>query len=152
MALIHILIAFIIALVSGLGVGGGGLFATYLAMFTDISQLSVQGFNLLFFLFCAGASVAVILFRRRINFFAVGIMVTFGLVGALLGSFLTLALPAQLLRRAFGIMLVSTGIVSLKSALRADYSKKRSTRKPTDKEKATDGAKKDNEKGSFGDG
>lgn len=147
---VHIIVAFLIALVSGLGVGGGGLFATYLAIFTDIPQLSVQGFNLLFFLFCAMASVSVQLFKRKINFLAVGLMTVTGLVGALLGSLTTLILPEEWLRRIFGIMLVATGLVSLRSSLRKKYSKNPSTQKPTDKENVSGSDGKSGEKGQSG--
>ncbi len=105
--------ALCIALVSGLGIGGGGLFAVYLAIFTDIPQLSVQGFNLLFFIFCAIASVCVQVFRRRILFGAVAVMALAGLAGALGGTYLATLLPEEILRRAFGIMLVAGGIASL---------------------------------------
>lgn len=109
----HIIAAFIIALISGLGIGGGGLFTVYLSLFTDLPQLTVQGINLLFFLFSSGASVTVQLFRKRIMFFAVGIMIVTGLAGATLGALLATALPDAWLRRIFGMMLVAGGIVSL---------------------------------------
>ena len=137
MVAVHIIVALLIALVSGLGVGGGGLFATYLAIFTDIPQLSVQGFNLLFFLFCAGASVAVQIFRRKINLVAVCIMASLGLVGALVGTLFTNFLPEELLRKAFGIMLTATGIVSFKRSMKGKYSKNRSTKDAPSSENAT---------------
>ncbi len=121
---VNFIVALIIALLSGLGVGGGGLFAVYLAVFSDIPQLSVQGFNLLFFLFCASASVTVQIFRRRILFSAVAVMVATGLVGALIGTYLTGLLPEDWLRRAFGVMLVAGGLISLRSALREKQEKK----------------------------
>ena len=82
---VHVIVAFAIALLSGLGVGGGGLFAVYLSIFSDLPQLAVQGTNLLFFLFSSGASVTVNLFRRRILFSAVAIMIATGLAGAAIG-------------------------------------------------------------------
>ena len=115
---VHIIVAFIIALLSGLGVGGGGLFAVYLALFTELSQLTVQGFNLLFFIFAAGASVTVMLFRRKIPFFAVVIMASAGLLGALLGSFATGFLPEEWLRRAFGVLLVASSVISFVASIR----------------------------------
>lgn len=143
---IHIIIALLIAFVSGLGIGGGGLFATYLAVFTDIPQISVQGFNLLFFLFCAAASVIVQIFRRKIDLGVVCIMVLAGLVGALGGSALASFVSNSLLRRIFGIMLTATGIISLKSSMRHKYSQKRSTEKNSDQENATSETEKDGEK------
>ena len=113
---IHIIVSFIIALLSGLGVGGGGLFTVYLALFTSVSQLTAQGFNLLFFLFAAGASVSIQLFRRKILVGAVILMATSGLIGAILGSLATGILPEEWLRKAFGVLLVSSSIYSLVSA------------------------------------
>lgn len=113
---IHIIVSFIIALLSGLGVGGGGLFTVYLALFTSVSQLTAQGFNLLFFLFAAGASVSIQLFRRKILFWVVILMATSGLIGAMLGSLATGILPEEWLRKAFGVLLVSSSIYSLVSA------------------------------------
>ena len=46
-----IIASFLIAALSGLGVGGGGLFVVFLALFTEIPQITAQGINLLFFLF-----------------------------------------------------------------------------------------------------
>ncbi len=115
---IKFFVALIIAILSGLGVGGGGLFAVYLAVCTATPQLSIQGYNLMFFLFCASASVLVQIFRRKIYFGAVGIMVLAGLVGAFGGSMLATLLPQRLLRRAFGIMLVAGGLISLRSSMK----------------------------------
>ena len=148
MIIVHVAVAFLIALVSGLGVGGGGLFATYLALFTTIPQLSVQGFNLLFFLFCAGASVLVQLFRRKINFVAVAIMLVSGLVGALVGTLLSRILPQDFLRKLFGIMLTATGINSLRTSMSSKYSKKHSTVKDGDIENTTENKDKTDEKQS----
>ena len=150
MTAVHIVVALLIALVSGLGVGGGGLFATYLAIFTDIPQLSVQGFNLLFFLFCALSSVTVQVFRRKINLVAVCVMASLGLVGALVGTRLTSFLPEELLRRIFGIMLTATGIVSLKSSMSKKYSEKRSTPNTQKSENTTDEEGNTDEKGTDG--
>ena len=57
---------FVFAVLSGLGVGGGGLLVIYLALFTDVAQLSAQGINLLFFIFSCGASMLVHLSKRKI--------------------------------------------------------------------------------------
>ena len=51
MQIVHIVAAFFIALLSGLGIGGGGLFTVYLAFVGGAPQLSAQGFNLIFFFY-----------------------------------------------------------------------------------------------------
>lgn len=112
--MIAFLIPFAVAVLSGLGVGGGGLFVIYLALFTDTPQLLAQGMNLLFFLFSSSAALTVHVTHRRLYPTLILLLVLSGLVGALLGSFLAEHINALLLRRIFGIMLVTTGIFALK--------------------------------------
>jgi len=107
-------ITFLLAALSGMGVGGGGLFVIYLSLFTDTPQLVAQGMNLLFFLFSSGASVTVHLRKRRICYSAVGVMALFGIVGALLGAYASAHLSGRLLRQIFGGMLVVSGILALR--------------------------------------
>ena len=109
-----IIAALLISALSGMGVGGGGLFMLYLTLFTDTPQLSAQGINLLFFLFSAGSSTLIHLQRRQILFGAVAIMAAAGIGGSLLGVALAGFLPQVLLRRIFGVMLVISGILALK--------------------------------------
>ena len=139
-----IIISFIISLLSGMGVGGGGLFAVFLAIFTNVPQLAVQGFNLLFFLFSAGASVSVRLLRGALPFDAILLMIATGLLGSLAGSYLAVILPEQLLRRAFGVMLVSTGLFSLRAGTQQKYSENRTTQI---RQKGCEATKADGKKG-----
>ena len=112
--MVVVLIAsFIIALLSGLGVGGGGLFVVFLNLFTDLPQLKVQGINLLFFIFSATSAVLVHLMRRRIYYFAVLVMILFGIAGAIGGIFLARYVREDLLRKIFGVMLVISGMLTL---------------------------------------
>ena len=113
---IHIPAAFIISVLSGMGVGGGGLFVIYLAFMTDMPQLMAQGANLLFFLFSAGAAILVHLQKRVILWRAVAILVLFGVAGVLLGTWLSAHLDEALLRKIFGTLLVISGILSLKQS------------------------------------
>lgn len=148
--LINMAAALAIAFISGLGIGGGGLFAVYLAVFSDIPQLAVQGFNLVFFLFSAGASVSVQAFRRKINFSAVLVMTVAGLVGAVGGSLLATVVSSGLLRRVFGIMLTAAGIMSLKSSMTEKYSENSSTKSNVNGDNTTAKREKDGEKGKDG--
>ncbi len=113
---LHIPAAFMISILSGMGVGGGGLFVIYLSFMTDMPQLMAQGSNLLFFLFCAGAAILVHLQKRVILWKAVGILTLFGIVGVLLGTSLSAHMDESLLRKIFGILLVISGILSLKQS------------------------------------
>ena len=113
MLIISIIVAFFISVLSGLGVGGGGLFVIYLVLFTSTPQLTVQGINLVFFLFSASASLTVHLMKRKIFFGAVALMSLFGIFGALAGAYLSNFIEESLLRKAFGVMLIFSGLISL---------------------------------------
>ena len=118
--LVAVIASFVIALLSGLGVGGGGLFVVFLNLFTELPQLTVQGINLLFFIFSSGSAVCIHLTKRRIFASAVIIMIIFGVVGAVLGMFLARYIGESLLRKAFGSMLVLSGILALKRKNKAE--------------------------------
>ena len=89
--------AFLLAALSGMGVGGGGLFVVFLSLFSDLPQITIQGINLLFFIFSSGAAVLIHVSRRHIFGKAVLTMIVFGILGSLLG-----------------IMLVATGVLGMK--------------------------------------
>jgi len=118
MVILTLAVAFAIAALSGMGVGGGGLFVIYLSLFSDLPQLSIQGINLLFFLFASGASLLIHLWKRRIALWAVAILALSGLVGAVGGTALASAAEGDLLRKLFGGMLVLSGLYSIISAKR----------------------------------
>ena len=118
--LFNLIASFIIAALSGMGVGGGGLFVIFLAFFSELDQIVIQGTNLLFFLFSASASLIIHLLKRKIFPFLILILVLSGAVGAICGTILSEILPSDILRRIFGIMLVITGVFSLKNKSKAD--------------------------------
>ncbi len=117
MLVISLIAAFTVAILSGMGLGGGGLFVIYLALFTNLPQLQIQGINLAFFLFSSTASLTVHLSKRKIFWMAIAIMSISGIIGALLGSTLSTKIDQAILRKIFGAMLIISGILSLKSFL-----------------------------------
>ena len=124
MQIVHIVAAFFIALLSGLGIGGGGLFTVYVALVGDAPQLTAQGFNLIFFLFCSSASVLVQIYKRNVRFAPVALMALAGIIGSLLGVLVTGMVDEAFLRKIFGAMLVTGGIISLLSFLASKSSSK----------------------------
>ena len=113
------IISFIIAALSGMGVGGGGLMVVYLALFTNTPQLAAQGINLLFFLFSCGTSVCVNIAKRQILGRLILMMALFGILGSLIGTSLAGFMEESLLRKIFGGMLVVSGILSFRSSARS---------------------------------
>ncbi len=122
MLFIDIIASFIIALLSGMGIGSGGLLVIYLTFMTDAEQLAAQGANLLFFLFSSGSALLYNIRKRNIYWTAVLFLSVIGILGALFGSFVAGIIPTEILRKLFGIMLTVSGVVTLlkKEKLTAD--------------------------------
>ena len=106
--------AFAIALLSGMGVGSGGLLVIYLTFVEKADQLTAQGINLLFFIFSAAASLLLHITRRRLYGGVILILSVCGIIGSLLGSTVAAKLPSHILSKIFGVMLTVSGILSLR--------------------------------------
>ncbi len=113
MTVIDLLAALAIAVLSGMGVGSGGLLVIYLTLIRDAPQLTAQGINLLFYLFSAGASLFVHIRRRDLRPGLIALLALSGIAGAYFGSSLAPSLDPTLLRRLFGGMLVLSGSIIL---------------------------------------
>lgn len=110
-----------VALLSGLGVGSGGLLVVFLTEYRGVGQLFAQGVNLIFFIFSSGAATAVNLRTRRLCFGAILLMSIGGTLGAIIGALIASRLDPELLRMGFGLMLLIGGVPSLMRSLRAFF-------------------------------
>ncbi len=122
----NIVAAFIIAVLSGMGVGSAGLFVIYLTSFVGTPQIIAQGLNLLFYLFACGASL--LFHAKKRTFFPTLILwLIFAAVpGVVVGGLLTSVLPVEYIRKFFGIMLIGAGFSTI---FRALFSAKRAKKK-----------------------
>lgn len=107
------IVAFFIAILSGLGVGSAGLLVTWLTVVEKLPQITAQGINLIFFIFSSGAALAVHVFRTPLLWQSLPLLLVAGICGSFLGASLATVLPQVLLRRIFGYMLIATGAVGL---------------------------------------
>ena len=107
------ILSFLVAILSGLGVGSAGLMVVFLTMVYDLPQLTAQGLNLLFFLFSSGAALLVHLLRTPLLFGCILFLLPGGVLGSLLGTRLVAFLPEELLRRLFGALLIVSGAAGL---------------------------------------
>ena len=125
MIVVDMIVTLIVAVLSGMGIGSGGLMVLYLTLIRGAPQLTAQGFNLLFFLFAATSSMGVHLARRTIRLPAVLLMVAAGLPAAYLGTQLALLLPQGLVGRLFGIFLILAGLPGVFGSRRTEKARKR---------------------------
>ena len=111
--MINYVIGFLVAILSGLGIGGGGLLVIWLVLGTGTEQLTAQGINLVWFLFSSGAAMTVHLMKRKLNFALIAFFVLFGAVGTFFGSRLAHSVPTEAVRTVFGALLIGSGIMTL---------------------------------------
>lgn len=108
-----VIITFLVAVLSGLGVGSAGLLVTWLTAVEHLPQMTAQGINLIFFISSSGAALAIHVFRTPLLWQALPFLLLFGIGGSFLGVALASVLPQMLLRRLFGIMLIVSGGMGL---------------------------------------
>ncbi len=107
------IVAFFIAILSGLGVGSAGLLVTWLTVVEKLPQITAQGINLIFFIFSSGTALVIHVFRTPLLWQSLPLLLVAGICGSFLGVSLATVLPQALLRRIFGYMLIATGAIGL---------------------------------------
>lgn len=120
--------AALIAVLSGLGVGSGGLLVIWLTMIEGINAETARGLNLLFFVFSASAAFAVHLVKGRVKLRFVLFLAACACVGTILGTYIGTHIDSLMLKRIFGVMLVVSGVYTLSGTL-SNIFKKRKNKK-----------------------
>ena len=103
-------VATVLGFLAGLGVGGGSLLLLWLTLVLNLEPTAARAVNLWFFL---PAALVACHYRKKQGTLEIRKMVpaiAAGCIGALLGTKLGAALDTQLLKKAFGILLLVTGI------------------------------------------
>lgn len=101
--------ALFIAILSGLGVGSGGLLVIWLTAVEGLSSSVARGLNLLFFVFSASAALCVHLKRGRLRLKMVSVLALCASLGTIAGSLIGLVIDPYILKKIFGAMLVLSG-------------------------------------------
>lgn len=108
-----ILAGAVTGILSGFGIGGGSLLILWLTIVQDMEQLTASGINLLYFLCCAPPALVSHARNHRIVWRAVFWCSLSGCIISPLASFLASAVSSDLLRRAFGVLLLVLGVREL---------------------------------------
>ena len=111
--MLSIMVAFLIATLMGMGIGGGGFLVIYLTLYLNFGQINAQGTNLVFFVISGVFAVLVHTFKRKINPYQVLIISLLGSLGALLTSQLANNVDPQRPRVALGVLLILSGSASV---------------------------------------
>ena len=112
--MLDFIVGFITSLLSGMGVGGGGLLVIYLVLVKGLAQYDSQAINLAFFICSSVAALTVHFIKRNINLRLAAYLILFGALGAVLGSLTASYVPPETARRIFGVFLLISGFISLR--------------------------------------
>ena len=108
-----VLASFFGAVISALGMAGGGILLIYLTVYLGMSQLEAQGINLVFFLPVAAVALCIHAKNKLIRWKVVLPFVALGLPGVWLGAWLAQKVGSELLSKLFGGFLLIIGIREL---------------------------------------
>lgn len=117
---IPFLLAAVLGILSGWGVGGGTLLTVCMTLLLGIDHRQAQAVNLLFFLPTAALSLW---FHRKNGLVDTEVWKQAALPGtiaALLGAAVALMMDVSVLRRPFGIFLLITGAMMLRGAAKKE--------------------------------
>jgi|GEM_PF-1091897 len=110
------LASFLAAILTGLGVGSGGVFIVYLTMIADYPQLAAQGLNLHFFIFSTAAALLVHARSQALPFRRLFYICLTGSAGCIGGALLARQLDGGILRTVLALLLIFSGANSLLSS------------------------------------
>ena len=109
------MVGLLTGILSGFGVGGGSLLMLYLTMFAGVQQYAAGGINLLYFIACAPAALWSHVKNGLVERPAVLWCTLAGLPVSVAAAFLASWINVDLLRRAFGVLLLYIGVRELRA-------------------------------------
>ena len=104
-----LIIPSLIAILSGMSVGSGGLLVIWLTEFAGVGADTARALNLFFFTFSAVTALFFHLKRRKLNLRLILNSAFFALFGTVLGTFLGKGLEPSVLKKLFGAFLIISG-------------------------------------------
>lgn len=107
---ISIPVGTLLGFLSGLGIGGGSLLILWLTLVLKTDPAMAREINLIFFLPAAAVSSFFRWKQGAVHFRQVLPAVIAGSIAAFLGSLLSGTLDTEMLKKAFGILLLATGL------------------------------------------
>lgn len=105
-------------ILSGMGIGGGGLLVIYLTLPGRVPQKDAQAVNLGFFIIAAISSLVFHLREHRVDVKKLLTLTFSGIAGSLMGTYFAKNADGELLTKLFGWMLLLSGTVTLFKCLR----------------------------------
>ena len=113
MGIFDIIAAIVSGMAASLGIGGGGILIIYLTLFASMEQLKAQGLNLLFFIPCGIIAIIIHLKNKLIVKEYSVLLISGGVVGALVGNYLATVINTAILSKIFAVFIILIGLREL---------------------------------------
>lgn len=102
----EIIFGVIAGTISSLGMGGGTILILLLSVFLGIEQHIAQATNLIFFVPTSITAIIMNIKNKKINWKVSKDIIIYGIIGAILGSYISNYLPNEKLKKIFGTFLL----------------------------------------------
>ena len=116
--MIEILIGMISGIVSGTGMGGGTILIFLLTFMMGIEQHVSQATNLIFFIPTSIVAIIINIKNKNIDLKLAIIISIFGILGAIIGSNISVYTDVKILKKCFGAFLIIVAINEIYSIIR----------------------------------
>ena len=124
--MIEILIGMISGIISGTGMGGGTILIFLLTFMMGIEQHVAQATNLKFFIPTSIVAIIINIKNKNIDLKLAIIISIFGILGAIIGSNISVYTDVKILKKCFGVFLIIVAINEIYSIIRL-YKKDKKT-------------------------
>ncbi len=114
----EIIIGMLSGTVAALGMGGGTVLILLFSIFTEYDQHLIQGTNLIFFIPTSIVAIYMNVKNKIIDFKISKIIVFSGVIGAIVGSYLSFKFESDLLRKIFGVFLLFIACLEIYSLIK----------------------------------
>jgi len=118
------ILGFFAGIIGGMGMGGGTILIPALILFAHIDPKIAQSINLLSSIPMTIFALIIHIRSKNVVFSLVLPIAIFGILGAIVGSFIANYLSSEILRKVFGIFLLIVGCIEIKKGL-CDHKKEK---------------------------
>jgi len=131
----EVIFGIIAGIITSLGMGGGAILILLLTLFMNIDQHISQATNLIFFIPTAITSIIINMKNKQIDFKVSKDIIIFGIIGAVIGSYIAVRLPSKNLKKFFGIFLLLIAIFQIYEIYTLYIKKKKTNNKNREENK-----------------
>ncbi|EQK44795.1 MULTISPECIES: sulfite exporter TauE/SafE family protein [Paraclostridium] len=112
-----VLLGFFSGIIGGMGMGGGTILIPALILFANIDPKIAQSINLLSSIPMTIFALLIHIKNKKVILKLVIPIASFGILGAIFGSFLATYLSSEVLKKVFGVFLLVIGVLEVKKGI-----------------------------------